>query len=172
MSDCCLPLWSNGHLSQSHTYIYTRLPSQLVAIPSFLSVSSGFPATLIRHSFGCPHPIAMILQCFQPRINTSIVLVSSPLPTLPAIYPHSHSFIALTLSSLFSTRPSMKTREKNKSKHPAASVMTPAQLAAAGISQPQPARPRKKLTKDQWIAALEEDLCVTRELLETVLVPP
>ena len=66
----------------------------------------------------------------------------------------------------------MKTCEKNKSKHPAASVMTPAQLVAAGISQPRPARPRKKLTKDQQIAALEEDLRVTRELLETVLVPP
>ena len=45
--------------------------------------------------------------------------------------------------------------------------MTPAQLAAAGIPVPQSKNP-KKPTKDQRIAALEEDLHITRELLQTV----
>jgi hypothetical protein len=62
----------------------------------------------------------------------------------------------------------MNTRAKNKLAHPAACVMTPAQLSAAGISQPQQKRPRKKQTKDQQIAALQEDLRATQELLQTV----
>lgn len=81
-----------------------------------------------------------------------------------------HSSFSLTFS-LFSptppTKPSMRTRAKNASSHPAASVMTPAQLAAAGI--PQPKRPQKKPSKDQRIAALEEDLRMARELLQTVI---
>ena len=60
----------------------------------------------------------------------------------------------------------MKTHAQNATKHPAAPVMTLAQLTAAGI--PQPKCPQKKLTKDQCIAALEEDLCMTRELLQMV----
>ena len=60
----------------------------------------------------------------------------------------------------------MKTRARNAAKHPAAPVMTLAQLTAASI--PQPKRPQKKLTKDQRIAALEEDLCMTRELRQMV----
>jgi hypothetical protein len=66
----------------------------------------------------------------------------------------------------------MKTRAGNKEKRPAASVMTPAQLAAAGISDPRPKKPQKKPTKDQRIAALEENLRITRELLQTVIFPP
>ena len=64
----------------------------------------------------------------------------------------------------------MKTRQKNKSKHPAAPIMTPGQLAAAGIPQPLK-QPRWQPTKDQCIAALEEDLRLTRELLHVVLTP-
>ena len=60
----------------------------------------------------------------------------------------------------------MKTRPKNKSKHPAAPIMTPGQLAAAGI--PQPPKQKRQPTKDQRIAALEEDLRATRELLRMV----
>ena len=62
----------------------------------------------------------------------------------------------------------MKTRTRNKSKHPAAPIMTPSQLFAAGISTPHSKNPKKKLTKDQRILALEEDLRLTRELLRTV----
>lgn len=86
--------------------------------------------------------------------------------------PHSlsfHSYFSLAFS-LFSptlpTKPSMRTRAKNASSHPVASIMTPAQLAAVGI--PQPKCPPKKPSKDQQIAALEEDLCMARELLQMV----
>ena len=60
----------------------------------------------------------------------------------------------------------MKTHARNTTKHPTAPVMTLAQLTAAGI--PQLKHPQKKLTKDQRITALEEDLCMTRELLQMV----
>ncbi|KAF9791047.1 hypothetical protein BJ322DRAFT_1104702 [Thelephora terrestris] len=56
------------------------------------------------------------------------------------------------------------TRTKNKSKHPAAPVMTPRQLVSAGISKP---RPRKQPTKDQRIAALEDELRAMQEQLQT-----
>lgn len=59
----------------------------------------------------------------------------------------------------------MVTRAKNKTTHPAACVMSPAQLAAAGIPAPPLKRSQKKPTKDERIAALEEDLRATRELL-------
>ena len=81
-----------------------------------------------------------------------------------------HSFILLSPSLSLSYLPFMQTRAKNKSKHPPKSVMTPTQLAAAGVFVPRP-KPIRKPTKDQLIAALEEDLRVTRELLQTVLVP-
>lgn len=62
----------------------------------------------------------------------------------------------------------MNTRAKNKSKHPAAPIMTSAQLAAAGIAQPQPKRHRKAPTKNQRIADLEENLRAAEELLQMV----
>ena len=68
-------------------------------------------------------------------------------------FPLSHSLIRSHSHSV------MKTRTKNKSAHPAAPIMTPGQLAAAGI--PQPPKRRRQPTKDQRIAALEEDLRAT-----------
>jgi len=91
-------------------------------------------------------------------------------PTFPPIYHCPHSFLYLTRPFItILTHSPMNTRAKNKSAHPAAPIMTPAQLSAAGISQPK--RPRKKQTKDQQIAALKEDLRATQELLQTVPTP-
>ncbi|KAF9642383.1 hypothetical protein BDM02DRAFT_3133127 [Thelephora ganbajun] len=61
----------------------------------------------------------------------------------------------------------MNTRQKNKSAHPGIPDMTPSQLTSAGLSHAQDAhRPsKKKLTKDQQIAALRDELRVTRELV-------
>ena len=89
---------------------------------------------------------------------TNIPLYLSPFSLTPLLRPPLLSYPHFL---------SMNTRAKNKSKHPAAPVMTPAQLAAAGISQPQK-RPARKQTKAQQIAALEEDLRVTQELLQVV----
>ena len=52
--------------------------------------------------------------------------------------------------------------------------MTPSQLSSAGLSRTSTAhRPakKKKLTKDQQIAALENELRSTRELILMVIVP-
>jgi hypothetical protein len=57
----------------------------------------------------------------------------------------------------------MNTHTKNKTAHPAAPIMTPAQLSAAGIFQLK--QPHKKQTKDQQITALKKDLCVMQEQL-------
>ena len=90
----------------------------------------------------------------------------------PLFIDSTRSFATLTsppssCSFLFLHHPLlMKTRTKNKSKHPAAPIMTPGQLAAAGIPQPQ--KRKRQPTKDQRIAALEEDLRATRELLQMV----
>ena len=73
-------------------------------------------------------------------VHSFATSTNSPLPH-PLFHPHSCLL-------------AMKTRAKNKSKHPAAPIMTPRQLAAAGIPQPL-TRPRRQPTKDQRIAALE-----------------
>ena len=95
-------------------------------------------------------------------------------PLFIEISTHSFTTFAGSLSScsFLPTHPHsllMKTRTKSKSKHPAAPIMTPGQLAAAGIPQPQ--KRKRQPTKDQRIAALEEDLRATRELLRMVCVP-
>ena len=48
--------------------------------------------------------------------------------------------------------------------------MTPSQLSSAGLSRGPNARrlPNKKLTKDQQIAALKDELRVTQELISSV----
>ena len=89
----------------------------------------------------------------------------------PSTFANSPHYLSLSSASLLTlfflpTQPPMKTHAKNASKHPAAPDMTPAQLAAAGI--PQPKHPQRKPTKDQRIAALEEDLRMARELLQMV----
>ena len=71
-------------------------------------------------------------------------------------------FITISLSPLF-----MTTRSKNKSTHPGLPDMTPSQLSSAGLSR-TPAPRRKKATKDQQIAALQDELRSIQELLSKV----
>lgn len=71
-------------------------------------------------------------------------------------------FIPLSLSVIPSMS-SMKTRAKNRSAHPGIPDMTPSQLASAGLPNPRRAS-KKKLTKDQQIAALKDELRVAQEL--------
>ena len=80
-------------------------------------------------------------------------------------------FIVLQLSDTPSTL-TMNTRKKNKSAHPGIPDMTPLQLSSAGLSRASTVRrpAKKKLTKDQQIAALEDELRSTRELILTVIV--
>ena len=122
------------------------------------------PVTSIQDSFGYSHPIAIVHRYFQPHISTpkgSLATTNILHYLSPSSLPHFTRIFSPLLTCTL-----MKTRAKNKSAHPAAPVMTPAQLAAAGISQPK--RSRRQPTKDQRIAALEEDLRATRELLQVV----
>ena len=115
----------------------------------------------MRQTPTCPCLITMVYWWPPMLIKTS----SSPLTTCIPLYLlllltlSFHSHFLLHLCSRL-----MKTCTRNKSKHPAAPIMTPSQLSTAGISTPNP---KKKLTKDQRILTLEEDLCLKRELLRT-----
>ena len=139
-------------------------PSAYIHIQAF---TRQLATMLIRRFSDYTHPITTVPWRSKFHINTtngSLVIANVPLylslySLSPLLHSHSLSYPYLP--------PMPKTRAKNKSTHPAAPVMTPAQLAAAGISQPSK-KPRKKQTKDQIIAALEEDLRATRELLQTV----
>ena len=63
----------------------------------------------------------------------------------------------------------MNTRKKNKTTHPGIPDMTPSQFTSAGLPPPKTARrSSKKLTKDQQIAALKDQLCTTQELVLSV----
>jgi len=128
--------------------------------------------TLDQRTLDYSHPIATALsshrrgsQYLSPYKYPGCTPVIASVPCYLSPFPLAPSSHLLFLS--YPHLLSMKTCAKNKSKHPAAPVMTPAQLAAAGISQPQKC-PRRKQTKDQQIAALEEDLRTTRELLQAV----
>jgi len=61
----------------------------------------------------------------------------------------------------------MDTRKKNKSTHPGIPDMTLSQLTSAGLAR-TPAPCRKKATKDQQIAALQDELRSIRELISNV----
>lgn len=118
-------------------------------------------------SFSRSCPGAAVCWQFSPPINTlnGPLAIASILRCLsPLLTPSSH------FDFLFYRCPPLmpKTRAKNRLKHPAAPIMTRAQLTAAGIPTPPLNKPQKKQTKDQRIAALEEDLRITRELLQTV----
>ena len=93
------------------------------------------------------------------RINTPQLLskLSQSLVRLHLV------FISLSPSVSPSTSP-MNLRRKNLSAHPGTPDMTPLQLTLAGLPDTRPA-PKKKLTKDQQIAALKKELQVTKELL-------
>jgi len=170
-------LRSRGYLSRVTTLnVYAHTVYQLeMSVLRFSQTQSTcghtqdlirqFPATSIEHSFGYPCPIATVCWRSQSCINTpngSLALTNI------LYYLSLSSLLYFTCISPPSTCSPMNTRAKNKSKHPAAPVMTPAQLAAAGISQQK--RSKKKPTKDQHIAALEEDLRATRELLRMVIL--
>ena len=92
---------------------------------------------------------------------------------------HHLLFIAIPLSA---TR-FMKTRQKNGSTHPGKPDMTPSQLRSAGLSRTTNVRnppttskklstTSKKPTKDQQIAALENELRAIRELISSVCHDP
>ena len=89
------------------------------------------------------------------------------------ILPHRLLFIALQLS-VIPLKFSMITRRKNKSAHPGTPDMTPLQLLSAGLSHtPKSRRPSaKKLTKDQQIAALRDELRTAQELMSKAQVNP
>ena len=71
---------------------------------------------------------------------------------------------------------SMNTHRKNKTAHPGVPDMTPSQLLSARLSRtpkmtPNTRRPSsKKLTKDQQIAALKDELRAAQELMSSVSV--
>jgi hypothetical protein len=74
-----------------------------------------------------------------------------------SVLPQHHLlFIDISLSAT----PFMNTRRKNKLAHPGRPDMTPSQLSSAGL--PVRRRP-KKLTKDQQIAALKDELRAAQE---------
>ena len=78
-------------------------------------------------------------------------------------------FIALQISAALSLL-LMNTRRKNQSAHPGIPDMTPSQLLSAGLSRTPNTRrtPGKRLTKDQQIAALKEELRAAQELMSRV----
>ena len=97
--------------------------------------------------------------------NINTVQVSPGLP------PHRLLFITIQPSAtplIFS----MNTRRKNRSAHPGVPDMTPLQLLSAGLSHTPNARRPKKLTKDQQIAALRDELRTAQEIMSTVQVNP
>jgi hypothetical protein len=82
----------------------------------------------------------------------------------------SQSRLSLIALHLFATllMPS-NTRQKNKSAHPGAPDMTPSQLLSTGLAPPPNARRvPKKLSKDQQIAALKDELRAAQELVLSV----
>jgi hypothetical protein len=120
-----------------------------------------------RHSFGCSHPMFTVCWWFQCHINTP----NGPLEISNIL----HHYLSPSLTPSLNSHPlshshllGMKTCAKNKSKHPAAIVMTPAQLEAASISVPQQKKPPKKQTKDQRIAYLEEGARMQEAMIRTV----
>ena len=78
-------------------------------------------------------------------------------------------FIALQLL-VTPSMPPPNTRRKNKSAHPGTPDMTSSQLASAGLSRTvkTPLPSKKKLTKDQQIAALRDELRAAQDLISTV----
>jgi hypothetical protein len=82
----------------------------------------------------------------------------------PALPQHHLLFIDISPEAT----PFMNTRRKNKLAHPGRPDMTPSQLSSAGLSR-APLRCPKKLTKDQQIAALKDELRAAREQVPIVV---
>ena len=105
-----------------------------------------------------PHAIGSKTYKYCPKylciVAAIFYLSSRPLP----------SFIDISLSHFTSL---MKTRGKNKTKHPGIPDMTPSQLSATGLSR-TPATRQKKQTKNQEIASLKDELCSLQELISSV----
>ena len=112
--------------------------------------------TRIRTKSRQHHPPKRTTFYYTRRINIAHRLTQFPQP-----HP---IFITFLLSATRLAVPMANTRKKNKSVHPGAPDMTPSRLAAAGLSHlSKTRRPPKQLTKDQRIAALEEELRIARE---------
>ena len=97
-----------------------------------------------------------------------VALYREPISTI-----HVFSCPSSNLSVFITIPPSLmpSTRRKNKSTHPGIPDMTLSQLTSAGLSC-APAPRRKKLTKDQQIAALQDELRSIRELIANVTFHP
>jgi hypothetical protein len=110
-----------------------------------------------RTTFHSPQEINTTQQRpFFPHPHPLFILVSALLLLLPLVAP---------LFTSSSSMPVSTTRSKNKTACPGAPDMTPAQLVSAGLSS----APKKKKTKAQEIAALQEQLRVAHELLSLVI---
>lgn len=116
------------------------MPTEMDHVPQDGPRSIG--SKMYKYSPGC--------LCIVPAIS---YLSSLPLP----------SFIIISLSATLL----MNTRGKNKSKHPGIPDMTPSQLSAAGLPR-TPSTHQKKLTKNQEIASLKDELRSLRELISSV----
>ena len=99
-----------------------------------------------------PHSTVLRVYIYRPGKSPHVV------STFSLIY-HSHTSQAAPFIV-----PPMNTRKKNKSAHPGVPDMTRSQLASTGLSR-RCHQPAKKKTKDQQIAALQEELRITREYL-------
>lgn len=62
----------------------------------------------------------------------------------------------------------MNTRVKNKSAHPGVPDMSASQLSAAGLSRTSG---KRKMTKDQQIMALKDELRAAKEAISSVSPP-
>lgn len=83
-------------------------------------------------------------------------------------FPQYHLFLISLVLSAIPLMPN--TRKKNQSAHPGLPDMTPSQLSSAGLSRGSTTRRplNKKLTKDQQIAALKDELRAVQEHMSSV----
>ena len=136
--------------SASPTSKPPHLPTPTTFLPGDMLSVAAATSTETDHV-----PPFQALKCGPPFSN----LLWRPLVFIPPSVALSPSILVLL----------MNTRKKNKSAHPGIPDMTPLQLASAQLASvdfPRTARrPSKKLTKDQQIAALNDELQALRELV-------
>ena len=154
-----LMIWPS-HPQQSDPTSYTSelpyFPTPMTFLPGdFLSVT---PTTSIEMDHISPHQALKYGPPFSNLLWHPLIFIPPLVVILPSI-----------------SAPLMNTRKKNKSAHAGIPDMTPFQLTSAQLAsanfppQPQAAhRSLKKLTKDQQIAALKDELRATQELILNV----
>ena len=147
---CYSLLWRH-RLWQHHPPDYTHPSLYVLMQDRSCSQTAAVSAALKHH---CP-PTWNTFHCTQ-HINTDWFL---------AEFLQSHLISIFLLSSAILSMPPKNTRAKNQSSHPGAPNMTPLQLALAGI-----ARPKKKPTMAQQIAALKDELRVAQETILNVSI--